>query len=96
MKGWKKCQDGKIVALVIPKGAIVFSINNDKCRTNKAEVVSVDGNKTKGLKAVSIQDSDFIYEVGKTVEVADFDCQYNVECGIGIHFFKTENEARDY
>ena len=96
MKGWKKCHGDKIVALVIPKGAIVFSIDNDKCRTNKAKVVSIDGDKTKGIKAASKRDSNFVYEVGKTVDVADFDCQYNVECGAGIHFFKTEKEARDY
>ena len=74
----------------------MFSINNSKCRTNKAKVVSIDRDKTKGIKAISSHDSGFIYEVGKTVEVTDFDCQYNVECGSGIHFFKTEKEARDY
>ena len=96
MKGWKKCHGGKIAELIIPKGAIVFSINNGKCRTNKAKVVSIDGDKTKGIKSVSKRDSNFVYEVGKTVEATDFDCQYNVECGAGIHFFKTEKEARDY
>ena len=96
MKGWKKCHGGKIVELIIPKGAIVFSINNDKCRTNKAKVVSIDGDKTQGTKAVSERDSNFVYEVGKTVEATDFDCQYNIECGAGIHFFKTEKEARGY
>ena len=96
MKGWKNCYGEKIVELIIPKGAIVFSINNGKCRTNKAKVVSIDGDKTKGIKAVSKRDSNFVYEVGKTVEATDFDCQYNIECGAGIHFFKTEKEARDY
>ena len=96
MKGWKKCKDGRIVELLIPKGAIVFSINNSKCRTNKAKVVSIDGDKTKGLKAVSGYDENFVYEVGKTVEVENFNLQYNVECGSGIHFFRTKKEAEEY
>ena len=96
MNGWKKCVGGLIVELLIPKEAIVFSINNGKCRTNKAKVVSIDGDNKKGLKAVSDYDKNFIYEVGKTVEVKDFNLQYNFECGSGIHFFRTKKEAEEY
>ena len=92
---YKKCR-GKIVKLELQIGSIVFSINNKKCRTNKAKVISIDGNKKKGLKIASDYDNNFIYEVGKIIEVEDFNLMYNVECGTGIHFFWTEKEAKKY
>lgn len=92
---YKKCR-GKIVKLELQIGSIVFSINNKKCRTNKAKVISIDGNKKKGLKIASDYDNNFIYEVGKIIEVEDFNLMYNVECETGIHFFWTEEEANEY
>ena len=90
--GYKKAQ-GHIIKLRIPKGAIVFSINNKKCRTNKAKVLEI----SDGLKEIkSDYDGRFIYKVGKNCEVKDFDLEYNVECGKGIHFFKTREEAEHY
>ena len=87
---YKKCQD-KIIKLELQIGSIVFSINNRKCRTNKAKVISIDG-----LKISSDYDNNFIYEVGKIIEVADFNLMYNVECASGIHFFWTEEEVKEY
>ena len=92
---YKKCQN-QIVKLELQIGSIVFSINNYKCRTNKAKVISIDGNKKKGLKIASNYDNDFIYEVGKVMEVEEFNLMYNVECETGIHFFWTEEEANEY
>ena len=93
---YKKCQN-KIVELELQKGSIVFSINNNnKCRTNRAKVISIDGESAKGITIASDYDSDFIYEVGKTVEIEDFDLMYNVECSTGIHFFWTKEEAEKY
>lgn len=92
---YKKCQ-GKIVKLELQIGSIVFSINNSKCRTNKAKVISIDGNEEKGLQIASDYDNNFIYEVGKIVKVSNFNLMYNVECGTGIHFFWTEKEAKKY
>lgn len=92
---YKKCQ-GKIVKLELQIGSIVFSINNKKCRTNKAKVISIDGNNKKGLQIESDYDNNFIYEVGKIVKVSNFNLMYNVECGTGIHFFWTEKEAKKY
>ena len=92
---YKKCQ-GKIVKLELQIGSIVFSINNKKCRTNKAKVISIDGNEKKALKIASDYDNNFIYEVGKIMEVEDFNLMYNVECASGIHFFWTEKEANEY
>lgn len=92
---YKKCQ-GKIVKLELQIGSIIFSINNNICRTNKAKVISIDGNEKKGLKIASDYDNNFIYEVGKIMEVEDFNLMYNVECETGIHFFWTEEEANEY
>ena len=92
---YKKCQ-GKIVKLELQIGSIVFSINNKKCRTNKAKVISIDGNNKKGLQIESDYDNNFIYEVGKIVEVPNFNLMYNVECASGIHFFWTKNKAKKY
>ena len=93
---FKKCIKNTIVELELLKGSIVFSINNKKCRTNKAKVISINGECEKGLKCCSSYNHKFIYEVGKTVEVKDFDLMYNVECSSGIHFFWTKEEAEDY
>jgi hypothetical protein len=92
---YKKCQN-KIVKLELQTGSIVFSINNRKCRTNKAKVISIDGNNKKGLQIESDYDNNFIYEVGKIVEVPNFNLMYNVECASGIHFFWTKKEAKKY
>ena len=95
---YKICRDDLIVELIIPKGSIVFSINNSKCRTNRAKVVSItdiDG-KVTYKEAVSKQDENFIYKVGVELEIEDFNLMYNVECAEGIHFFRTREEAVNY
>lgn len=89
--GYKKCQDDVIVTLKIPRGAIVFSINGVKCRTNKAKVIAIDGAK----KAISYY-RDMSYYVGDEFTIYNFDCIYNHQCGEGIHFFMTREEAERY
>lgn len=99
--GYKKVNSAKhsyvILKLEIPKGAIVFSINGSKCRTNTAKVLEiVTKDIPKNAELFSIYNDDFIYEVGKTYEITDFDTRYNIECSSGIHFFKTVEEAAAY
>ena len=89
--GWKKCQNNVLVKLEIPRGAIVFSINNNECRTDKAKVIEIIG----GNRAYSSH-KFFSYYVGDIIEVFNFNCEYNVECAEGIHFFRTRKEAEDY
>ena len=89
--GWKKCKGGVIVKLEIPRGAIVFSINNNKCRTDKAIVKEIFG----ADRAFSMH-KYFSYYVGDKIEVYNFNCEYNTECAEGIHFFRTRNEAENY
>ena len=92
---FKKCQQ-KIVELELQVGSIVFCINGKKCRTNKAKVISIDGKKTKGLTIASNYNHNFIYEVGKIIEIEDFNLMYNVECSTGIHFFYDREDAEDW
>ena len=89
--GWKKCKNDVLVKLEIPRGAIVFSINNNKCRTDKAKVLEIIG----ADRAYS-NHKFFSYYVGDIIEVFNFNCEYNVECAEGIHFFKTREEAENY
>lgn len=93
--GYKKCKNDNgraiLVTLEIPRGAIVFSINGSKCRTNKAKVIAIDG----ANRAISYY-KYMTYYVGDEFTIYDFDCQYNIECGEGIHFFLTKEEAKDY
>ena len=90
MIGYKKCERNKIVTLEIPKGAIVFSINNRKYRTNKAKVLDI----SSGEKIVySDYDESFAYELGKEIEIDNFDLRYNVERTTGIHFYRTKKDA---
>ena len=95
--GYKKA-DNKIVKLLITEDAKRSSATTRKCRCNKAKVLSItsiDG-KEEYTKVVSNYDSDFIYEVGKIVEVKDFDENRWNECSNGIHFFITRDEAVMY
>ena len=91
--GYKKCRDDLIVTLEIPKGAIVFSINNSKCRTNVAKVVEISNGSEI---AYSQHDENFAYKVGEIVYPNGFNCEYYEECAEGIHFFRTREEAEEY
>ena len=90
--GYKNCKNNIIVTLTIPAGAIVYSINGNKCRTNKCKVVAIEG----ANEATSHYDSCFTYKVGKEIVIDNFNTEYNKECGTGIHFFMTKEEASDF
>lgn len=90
--GYKKCANDVIVALRIPKGAIVYCINGDVCRTNRATVLTVIG----ADEGRSVYNRNFRYREGVKLEIKDFNLMYNVVCGSGIHFFKTIEEAEAY
>ena len=87
--GWKKC--GRyIVKLKICEDADRSSSTSLKCRCSKAEILEIqnlDGSRADITEICSDYNKDFIYKVGETVEVKDFDkCRWN-ECSTGIHFF---------
>lgn len=80
-----------IVTLIIPRGAIVFSINGCKCRTNRAKVIAIEG----ADRAYSTF-NNMSYYVGDEFNIYNFNCEYNTECAEGIHFFMTREEALKY
>ena len=97
--GFKKCQDGKIVKLKIPVDALRCSATGRKCRCSKAKVLSItniDGTDANVGMAISEYDRNFIYKVGETIEVPNFNTDRWNECSTGIHFFMTRQEAVDY
>ena len=100
--GWKKAESNKdkvLVKLHIPSDAKRSSATTRKCRCSKAEVIAIynlDGTEAEERKCHSEYDKNFIYEVGKTVEVTDFNENRWNECAKGIHFFISRQEAIDY
>lgn len=96
--GYKKAS-GKIVVLSIPSDAKRSSATGRKCRCDKATVLSIDeiGGKHSGrTKVTSDHDSKFVYRVGETVTVDNFDENRLNECAPGIHFFINRREAEEY
>ena len=92
--GYKKAQ-GLIVELEIPADALRSSATSRKCRASKAKVLSItdaDGNPA-GEQVASDYDSNFVYVVGETVEVSNFDTNRWNECAPGIHHYITRAEA---
>ena len=97
--GWKKCRNGKIVKLMICEDAKRSSAYGRKCRCSAAKVVAIenlDGTPHKESEAYSGYDKKFVYHVGETVSVDNFDNDRRNECAPGIHFFITRQEAVDY
>ena len=92
MIGYKKSDEGKIITLEIPIGAKVFSINNNKRRTNKVKVIDMQGE----TELSSWHNTNFKYHVGDEIDIEDFNENYNVECAEGVHFFLTRKEAENY
>lgn len=95
--GWKKCCGDLIVELEICADAKRSSSTGRKCRCDKAKVISItapDGSPED--VAQSDYDFNFIYRVGETVSIGNFDDNRWNECAPGIHFFITRQEAVDY
>ncbi len=86
---------GLIVELEIPADALRSSATSRKCRASKAKVISitdVNGNLA-GEQVVSDHYKSFVYVVGQTVEVQNFDTNRWNECAPGIHHYITRDEA---
>lgn len=95
--GYKKCQDGKIVKLLIPADAKRSHAFGRKCRAEYAEVLEITKGKRQLKEAISQFDGSFIYEVGKTVKpINPFSEDWQNECASGIHFYVTRLEAENH
>lgn len=95
---YKKAK-GLVVKLLIPDDAKRSSATSRKCRCDKAKVLEImqpDKTPSNITSVPSNYDPDFVYEVGKTIMVSDFEEDRFVECAAGIHFFITFDEAKKY
>ena len=97
--GWKKARNNLIVKLEICDDAKRSSAFTRKCRCSKATVLAIeniDGTEANVSEIESGRDRNFVYKIGETVCVPDFDEDRRNECSTGIHFFITRQEAVDY
>ena len=93
--GWKHARN-HIVKLEIPEDAKRSSGTGEKCRCNKATVLAIenkDGTSADVTEVCSDYDKNFIYKVGETVIVDDFDDNRFNECVPGIHFYMDRDSA---
>ena len=100
-EAWKKafnCKEGVIVHLLVPSTAKRSSATSRKCRVSEAQVLdikSLDGTEEYNV-ATSKHGFSFVYRVGETVKVDNFDDNRWNECAPGIHCFITRQEAVNY
>lgn len=95
---YKKCVDGRIVTLYIPKDAKRTSATGITCRASKAKVLmieSFDGDE-RYEEAYSLVAEDFSYQVGEVVVAENFNEDRWMDSTTGIHFFMTKDEAKGY
>jgi hypothetical protein len=90
--GWKKCEGGVVVKLLIEEGIPRSNATTRKCRAKEAKVLEVIGADA----GVSQHDGITTYRVGETVVCDKWDEDRWNECSGGIHFFITRQEAEDY
>ena len=95
---WKKAE-GMIIKLLVTEDAKRSSGTTLKCRCSKVKVLAIeniDGSESELQEVASSYDKNFVYRVGETVEVDDFDDDRWNECSSGIHFFIAREMAVKY
>ena len=90
--GWKSCQNGVLVKLMVGKNAKRSNATGRKCRAEYVKVLEVIGAEF----GTSKHDRHTEYRVGKIVRCDKWNEDRWVECGGGIHFFLTRIEAENY
>jgi len=86
---WKKLRDGTICKLKIPAEAKrVGGLIGRKCRADFAVVIFGEGR--------DIHTGNTKYKIGEKVVPDSFDPNPLIECSHGIHFYITEQEAKDH
>jgi translation initiation factor IF-1 len=87
--GYKKCNDNKIVTLLIPAYAKRSSATSGKCRASYVKVVEGDG-------VTNSHGPETIYKTGEVVYPDSWDDNRWNECSNGIHHFMTREEAENW
>jgi len=94
---WKKIR-GKLIELEIPADASRSSATTNKCRCDKAKVISITDIATNEQisKVINYKFGSTLYKVGEMVYPDAFDEDRYKECSNGIHFFIDKQLAIDY
>jgi len=95
--GWKKCNEGS-VKLLIPSDAKRSNATGRKCRAEFVKDVAhftFAGEETDAV-FTSKHSSDFKYVIGQIIKCDTWNENRFAECGGGIHFFITREEAEAY
>ena len=92
LTGYKTTLENVVITAEIPVGAIVFCINGNKYRTNRAKITDMAGYEILHSR----YDPRFEYRLGQKIEIKEFNLMYNIECASGFHFFRTRKEAKNY
>ena len=94
---WKKINK-YLVELEIPSDARRSSATTEKCRCDKAKVISITDINTneQSLEIVNKTYTDTTYKVGEMVYSDAFDEDRFNECSNGIHFFIDKQLAINY
>jgi hypothetical protein len=95
--GKKKHTDGAwyLVKLWIPASARrTACLINRKCRAERVKTLWIES----GLKRLEVVNnySTTVYEVGEYTEPHEYNDDIRIDCAPGIHFFRTEEEARSW
>src|SRR5574344_1919095 len=95
---WKKVNNC-LIKLEILENSKRSSANTNKCRCDKAKVISIvdlsDTNKTI-TKIINTNYKPLTYEVGEIAVADKFDEDRWNECSNGIHFFINKQDAINY
>lgn len=90
--GFKKCKNGVIVVVKIPKASKRSNASGRKCRAEYVKVIDVIGAEV----GISMYDEKTEYRKGEIVRCDKWDDNRWNECSGGIHFFLTRAEAEAY
>ena len=105
--GYKKAyyRDGRtsaplIITLRVEEDSLRSSATTRKCRCSKATILCAESlsgvSIAKRIDITSGHDSKFVYRIGDTIEIPNFETDRWIECAPGFHFFLTKQEAIDY
>jgi hypothetical protein len=94
---WKKVNN-KLVKLEIPADARRSSATTEKCRCDKARVLSITDISTNEqlFEVINVNHKKTVYKVGEMVYPDAFDEDRFNECSNGIHFFIDKQLAINY
>lgn len=84
---------GHIITLLVPVHALRSNGTSRKCRVSEAVVSWMPPGITR---LASGYDDGFIYRLGETVSVPNFDTNRWNECAPGIHVFANRQDAEAY